>query len=122
MTPRTKKRATLFPAYEPPTDGPPSAEYLAAYFDRLAQRVLTYGAVLVFITGAGAFLGIRVISPRDASAQSEARFKALEDTVRVHSREITDVTSIVRSVLYISCETLAKVQPAQSIPPQECKQ
>jgi hypothetical protein len=119
MPPRAKKRASIFPAYEPPSDGPPSAEYLASYFDRLAQRVLTYGAVLVFVAGAGGFLGIRIISPRDTSTTTEARFKALEDTVGAYGKRITNAEIVGVNNLYISCKILARIQPG-SIPPKEC--
>lgn len=119
MTPRAKKRASIFPAYEPPSDGPPSAEYLASYFDRLAQRVLTYGAVLVFVAGAGGFLGVRIISPRDSTVATEARFKALEDTVGAYGKRITNAEIVGVNNLYISCQILARMQPG-SIPPKEC--
>jgi hypothetical protein len=121
MTPRTRKRASIFPAYTPPASGElPSADHLADYIDRLAKRVLTIGSLLAVVAGAGGFLGIRVMSPRDITLQTEARFKAIEDTVRSNTRRLTAAETIMANNLYISCEVLARIQPG-SIPPKECR-
>jgi hypothetical protein len=122
MTPRTSpkpaaKRASLFPAYVPPDDDTPPHEHFAAYVETVARRVLLAGSVLALIAAGGGFLGFGVLGPK----QTASKVTTLEDSARVHSKRISDLESLVRTNLYISCEVLTKIQPPGSIPPQECR-
>jgi hypothetical protein len=122
MTPRTKRRTSLFPAYTPPDHDNLTmeewAQHMGAFIQATAKRALTFGGILVAIGGGGAYAShVNETKPVD---DATVRVKAIEDSVSAHGRRLGENERLMRAVLYISCETLAKVQPAQSIPPRDC--
>ena len=126
MTPRTKKpRPSLFPAYTLPEQQGLTLEewavHLAGYIRSIAMRLGQLVALLAALAGGTAYVASPKTLPTANDSSTIARVKALEDTVVARGRQINALEAKINSVLYIGCETLAKVQPAQSIPPQECR-
>lgn len=123
MTPRTKKRSSLFPAYSPPAQANPTtdewAEHIGLYIQTIAKRVVAIGSIIVMVGGGGAYAThVGEAKPVD---EATTRVRALEDSVSAHNRRITEVERLMRSNIYISCQVLQRVQPATSIQPQECR-
>jgi hypothetical protein len=123
MTPRTKKRASLFPAYAPPEQPDLSLEewatHLGGYIRSIAMRLAQIAMLLAAIGGGTAYVAKPTPSANDSAAI--ARIKTLEDTAAAHGKRLTALETKLDAVLYIGCRTLERVQPARAIAPQECR-
>lgn len=123
MTPRTKKRNSLFPAYTPPDSHNPTmeemAEHLGLYIQAIGKRVAAFGSIIAVVAGGGAYA--THVSEAQPVNEAAVRIKALEDSSASHNRRITEVERLMRTNIYISCQVLVRVQPSQSIQPQECR-
>lgn len=127
MTPRPKKRASLFPAYLPPDQPDLSLEewatHLGGYIRVIAMRLAQLATLFAVVGGGTAYVATSGTKPEavEINAIANARIKALEDTASIHGKRISENESLSRAILYISCETLRRVQPATALPPQECR-
>lgn len=125
MTPRTKKRSSLFPAYAPPEHPDLTLEewatHLGGYIRVIAMRLAQLATLLAAIGGGTAYVASSKPVPAANDSVTIARVKALEDTVSRRGKQSDAMEAKISAVLYIGCQTLAKVQPARSIPPSECQ-
>lgn len=108
-------RRSLFPKYEPTSADAPT-EYLLAHLTAWGKRILVLAALFGTLAAAASSLGFQLLGPR----QMATRVKAVEDSTTALSRRTTNLESLMRRNLYLSCQVLDRVQPARSIPPQEC--
>lgn len=113
MSPRETIARSVFPAYQPPGPDDDPLEHQAAYLARWGRRVLVLAALLGATASALAALGFR--GPNTA-----ARLTAVEDSTHANSRRIDALEQLQQSTLYVACQTLQRVQPANSVPPQDC--
>ncbi len=116
-----KAPQSLFPKYQPPPNANPH-EYGAEYGVRLATRVVAIAGALGVLGGIGTFFGFRLVGPKqlgDRVTLVESGLKVLGDSVTNVAKRGNALDEAINANLYISCKTLARVQP-DAIPPQQC--